>query len=1555
MLPTLRNFCVPLLLACLQPLAHAGLNASSTVFVIVMENHNWSSIKGNADAPYINNTLLPMASYAEQYYNPPGIHPSEPNYLWLESGTGFGITNDNAPSSNAQSTTSHFVTQLQNAGISWKTYQENISGTSVPLTDSYPYAVKHNPFAYFTDITSNTSYAINRMRPFTELANDLANNTLARYNFITPNLINDMHDSAAPLNNPVKQGDTWLSQNLPGILNSQAYQNGGLLIITWDEGGGGSDGPIGFILLSPFAKGGGYHNSIHYTHSSTLRTLQKIFGVAPFLRDAANVIDVSDLLVGGAVPNSDSPAVTTIAASNVGGGAATLNALVNPDGDTTAVWFEYGLTTGYGSTTRTTGSDNAESYSGWSYGSNGGSGFGPAHYLEGAGGGIFLANTASGGRQIDGNQSFGVFAGSLSGNTQAMDRQILNAQASGTLTLSARFDVDNATAFSGFNLKSTEGTAFGTNELISVGLRPANGNTTIAVNGGAQTINLGSEIRGGIIDFSLAYDCVAGTYTLGAKFRASANFTTVSGPLKITGQTANYLGFGNFNSGNNQNAIFDGIAFTNTASAGSGPNAVAVSAPAAGLTPDTTYHFRAVAQNSRGMTYGADQTFGFPLLPAGNAAYHSVTSGDFQARLYDATGHLAIAGPDLSGNPFANVTTFAPPAIKTGGTSYNLGALLSATSIANGLQVTQSLANTVITAQLTFPGDGVMRYEVVDWGGLVPGGADITAASGTNEHFFGFGEKFNTIDQAGNKVHMLTYDYPGSKGDHSYKPVPWFISTNGYGFHLDSTAESWFDMRNSSADRYTVQNLYGALKFNVVSGPKLTDVLTRYTGYTGRPYLPPPWVFGTWISSDIWRTGGEVKYAVTKYLQNGIPASVFVFDSPWEVSYNDFTWNLSGSNTQLGAGGIYESGSYTGFTSVPDMMNFFQTNGLKVVCWMTPFINTSSFQDNVNGVNVPGQNTGQASNYATGAANNYFVRSSAGGPPLVVPWWKGSGSPVDFTNAAAKSWFTGQLQSLVTQSNVTTLSGSSEPVIGGFKTDDGETSNGSNTYIPATAVYSDGRTGTLMQNGFCVEYHKTVSSVFGSNGILFARSGFAGTQQYPGGWAGDNEPNFGSGNGLQSVIVAGQSAAMSGFAIWSHDIGGYQNSNFESNPADLFMRWTQFGAFTPVMQLHRQVDPNNLQQYPWGYGATALANFVTYAKLHSQLFPYIYSYAKEASIDGLPIIRPPVLLNQTDTATYGIQHSYYFGNEFYVAPMNALNATSRGVYLPVGTWYDFWTNAVYTGGQAITWSNADSTKMPVFVRKGSVIPMLASAPQSLNTANYVNNSNLATVDSTLQFLVYPGSSPATFNVYDGTVATCSVNGTVTTLTLSGTARTVLFKVLASAPAGVERNGIRLPALASLSAFDAASLGWYYDGAFVRMKFSHGGGNATVTFGPDSVGDGATDSWRNFYGITNDNADTDGDGLTNLQEYRAGTDPTNSQNRFAIQNVTPQPGGGFQIAWQSQPGIVYRVQWKAALTDATWQTISPDFTGTGGAMTWTDDGSQTGGLAAQKRFYRLAVP
>jgi len=269
-------------------------------FVIMMENHDWSAISGSSSAPYLNGTLLAKGSHAENYRNVPGLHPSLPNYLWLEAGSNLGIWDDDDPAVHLQSTSQHLVALLDKAGISWKSYQEGIDGSSCPLTGSGRYAPKHNPMIYFGDVTASndagSARCIAHVRPYAELARDLETGaTTPGYSFITPDLCDDMHDSSGCASgDSIANGDAWLSREVPKILGSRAYRDGGALFITWDESESG-DVPIGMIVFSPLAKAGGYSNKISYNHSSTLRSLQEIFGVTPFLRAAADANDLGDL------------------------------------------------------------------------------------------------------------------------------------------------------------------------------------------------------------------------------------------------------------------------------------------------------------------------------------------------------------------------------------------------------------------------------------------------------------------------------------------------------------------------------------------------------------------------------------------------------------------------------------------------------------------------------------------------------------------------------------------------------------------------------------------------------------------------------------------------------------------------------------------------------------------------------------------------------------------------------------------------------------------------------------------------------------------------------------------------------------------------------------------------------------------------------------------------------------------------------------------------------------------------------------------------------------
>ncbi len=337
-----------------------------TVFVIAMENHNLTQpnplsnpqqIRGNAAAPFLNSLMTvgnPNAthtSFATNYQNvASGIHPSAPNYIWSQGGSNFGVLNDNDPfgaGGSAQTTSHNLSNYLQTAGITWKSYQEDIdinltnntvlpnNQWTVPLTSSsgsfssgtnayngtkqYGYDVNHNPQVYFVDTnggnnsTPSNPFAHN-YAPLQQLQTDLANNTVARYNWITPSQYNDAHsslpngftyhgthytgDQAA-----VAQGDNFLSIIIPQIEASQAYQNNGVIIIWFDETEGG-DTPawtIPEIIISPLAKGNAYSNGILYTHSSDLLTTEEIFGVGPCIGAACGANDLSDLFQPGSI------------------------------------------------------------------------------------------------------------------------------------------------------------------------------------------------------------------------------------------------------------------------------------------------------------------------------------------------------------------------------------------------------------------------------------------------------------------------------------------------------------------------------------------------------------------------------------------------------------------------------------------------------------------------------------------------------------------------------------------------------------------------------------------------------------------------------------------------------------------------------------------------------------------------------------------------------------------------------------------------------------------------------------------------------------------------------------------------------------------------------------------------------------------------------------------------------------------------------------------------------------------------------------------------------
>ncbi len=400
----------PRLAATVAPRATAPSQQVKTVFYILLENRNFTAgtdttggsvIVGNAAAPYLNSLITPgnanaaQVSYCTAYHHVlstatganPSIHPSEPNYVWMEAGNNLSKLDDNDPygsgnsvqqilsylSANPSLSSQHLTGLLQAAGISWKSYQEGIdhlnsaganintggtgltntlapqsawtvplqsfSGTSTSYTNpyngshQYNFACKHNGSLFFLDTNGSSdgsgSAAANfspsnpvtaNYAPLEQLATDLSNNTVARYNVITPDQYNDMHTALSSGftyngthytgdSSQVAQGDNFLSILVPQIMASQAYQNNGVIVIWTDETEGTNQNDFNHtlteIVLSPLAKGNAYNSTVNMTHSSDIATMQEIYQVTAttptgYLNDAANVSNSSGSLAGSA-------------------------------------------------------------------------------------------------------------------------------------------------------------------------------------------------------------------------------------------------------------------------------------------------------------------------------------------------------------------------------------------------------------------------------------------------------------------------------------------------------------------------------------------------------------------------------------------------------------------------------------------------------------------------------------------------------------------------------------------------------------------------------------------------------------------------------------------------------------------------------------------------------------------------------------------------------------------------------------------------------------------------------------------------------------------------------------------------------------------------------------------------------------------------------------------------------------------------------------------------------------------------------------------------------
>jgi alpha-D-xyloside xylohydrolase len=600
---------------------------------------------------------------------------------------------------------------------------------------------------------------------------------------------------------------------------------------------------------------------------------------------------------------------------------------------------------------------------------------------------------------------------------------------------------------------------------------------------------------------------------------------------------------------------------------------------------------------------------------------------------------------------------------------------------------------------------------------LSPGVFEVTSVAYTvgywrfrvhdNANYYGLGERFNELNHSHTIVRNVSTDNGHAKGGSTYKAMPFYMSTTGYGLWVDTTSDATFDMNASDEQEVIVDEPAEKLRIVLFAGPEFPKILDHFTALAGRSMLPPYWAFAPWISRDYHQNDAQVKEDVDKTRAAGIPASVIMIDSPWSTAYNSYKFNPKQ------------------FEDAPGLVKYIHSNGYKLVLWHTPWINSKSDPPHEKG--FEGKIPPKSENYDEAAGNGFFVKA-LDGSPYVGRWWKGEGSLIDFTNPSAKRWWQDQVRQAITAG------------ADGFKDDDAEGS-----FVAGPVKFADGTDPRVMRNKYAVLYNNAMEELIQKdlkgNGVLFCRSVTQGANGLGLLWGGDNEASFSTENGLPTVVTAGLGAGMSGMPLWTADLGGYEATPSTPDPV-LFQRWTEYAAFSPAMEV---VSEKNIG--PWSYGDQAMATFKKFAVLNMSLFPYRYAAVQEASKTGMPIMRALALVYQNDEHARRTKDEYLFGPDLLVAPV-VDESTHRVVYLPEGEWVDYWTGTHVTGGKSIV-VDAPIDQIPVYARAGAVITKIPEDVMTLVPQSESGNTTVKSMDNRRVYELIDGRGITSVTDFEG--------------------------------------------------------------------------------------------------------------------------------------------------------------------------------------------------------------
>jgi alpha-D-xyloside xylohydrolase len=574
----------------------------------------------------------------------------------------------------------------------------------------------------------------------------------------------------------------------------------------------------------------------------------------------------------------------------------------------------------------------------------------------------------------------------------------------------------------------------------------------------------------------------------------------------------------------------------------------------------------------------------------------------------------------------------------------------------------------------------------------------LTARLKPDEALFGLGEHFGALNRRSQAFASWAVDAFGVRSDRAYKNVPLLLSSEGYGVFFDMTGPLYYDLGQASVAAWQATARADHLRAYLIVGDGIAPIIHAYHRLTGAPAVPPDWSFGFWISRWGYRNRDEVMQVARRMREERVPCDVIHIDPYWmryhEGHHGDLEWDESA------------------FPDPKGMIAELKALGFRLSLWESPYVPLDSQ------MRAEGERKGfllkskAISPSPSGGAQEQFPSPARGGGQggglAIVHGFAKPSAAVDFTNPEAVEWFKAKNRRLL------------EMGVAVIKTDFAED-------MPDDALPHDGTSAEQLHNLYPLLYQRavfdTTKEVHGY-GLIWGRSGYAGSQRYPVHWGGDPGCTF---DDMAASLRGALSWILSGAAFASFDMGGFFGVPTLTDPPspELYVRWSQMGLLFSHARAHGYTAPRE----PWAYGEPALSIFRRYAQLRYRLLPYLYAAARRVA-DGVPLVRPLIYDSPSDRATHHIDDEYMLGPDLLVAPMFKARG-SRDVYLPAGGWYDFWTDRRFDGAHWITYG-AELETLPLFVRAGAVIPM---GPE-------LQHANERAWDP-LRFEVYPGSDGAT--------------------------------------------------------------------------------------------------------------------------------------------------------------------------------------------------------------------